>query len=106
MASESQFHLVAGDAAAIVNDAHQTDASLAYFNFYLCGSGINGVLDQFLDHRGWSFHHFASGDFGRHLGRQHFNRHSVPLNLPRFNVLFYHRKSAPANYHCCYTELT
>ena len=62
MAGQCQGQLVAGNAATIVGDANELDA--AFFQMHLNGlaAGIEAVFQQFLEHRGGAFDHFAGGN--------------------------------------------
>jgi hypothetical protein len=62
MAGQGQRQLILGDAAAVVGDADQLDA--AFFQMHLDGlaAGVEAVFEQFLEHGGGSFDHFASGN--------------------------------------------
>ena len=62
VAGDSQFQLFGGYAAAVVLNADEGLAAVVqpYVNAF--GTGIEAVFNQFLDHAGRAFHHFASGD--------------------------------------------
>ena len=53
-----------GDAAAVVGDADFSDSALADGYGDAGGAGVQGVFNQFLDHRGGAFNDFAGCDLG------------------------------------------
>ncbi len=64
-------------AAAIVADAHQSDAALLDVDVDLTGPGIEAVFQQFLDHRSWPLHHLTGSDLIDQLGRQGMDAHDI-----------------------------
>ena len=59
---ESQGQFAGGDAAAVVGDADFGHAAAADGHGDAGGSGVQGILNQFLDHRGGVLNDFAGGD--------------------------------------------
>src|SRR4051812_10606392 len=51
-----------GHAAAVVGDADPTPAAAIGENVDPAGAGVDGVLDEFLDHTRRAFDHLAGGD--------------------------------------------
>ena len=51
-----------GHAAAVVGDADPTPSAAIGEDVDPAGAGVDGVLDQFLDHAGGALDHFAGGD--------------------------------------------
>ena len=62
VAGQRQREVVAGDAAAVVGDADELDAALLELDLDGGAARVEGVLDEFLDHRGGAFDHLAGGD--------------------------------------------
>ena len=77
VATQCQREVVAGDAGAVVADAHQLDAALFELDLDTVGAGVDAVFQQFLDHGGRTLHHFAGSDLIRQLGRQEADRGGV-----------------------------
>ena len=61
---EGQCQFAGGDAAAIIGDADFGHAAVADGYGDAGGTGVQGVFDQFLDHRDGAFNDFAGGDLG------------------------------------------
>ena len=76
-----QGQLFRDDAAAVVLDGDQHLAAL--FQFYVdgCRSGVETVLDQFLDDGKRPFDHLAGGDFARKPVGQSMNSHHSHLSF-------------------------
>ncbi|KAG1249243.1 hypothetical protein G6F65_019202 [Rhizopus arrhizus] len=62
MARDRQWQLLRRDAAAVVADADQAHTAFFKIDVDAAGTGIDRILDQFLDHGRRTFDHFASGD--------------------------------------------
>jgi hypothetical protein len=62
MRGESQGQFLGRDAAAVVDDADQLAAAVFNLDDDVGGPGIEGVFDQFLDHRSGALDHLAGGD--------------------------------------------
>ena len=62
MASDRERQLGRGDAGAVVADADQADAAFLQVDVDAQRAGIQGVLDQLLDHRGRALDDFAGGN--------------------------------------------
>ncbi len=62
MARECERQFVGGNTVTIVADADEADAAFLQVNLDPARAGIEGVLDQFLDHGRWPFDDFAGGD--------------------------------------------
>ena len=63
MALKGQQRVVAHHSAAVVGDVDELAPAGLDVNADARGSGVQGVLDQLLDHRGRTLHDFAGGDF-------------------------------------------
>ncbi len=86
VAGEGDRHLVGGDTFSVIADTDQAASALARLNTYGPRTGVDGILHQFLDHRGGALHHLTGCDFGRHFGRQHVDGHSYVLRLPDLSI--------------------
>ena len=75
MAGQRERQLVALHAAAVVGDPNQAAAALLQRNLDGARAGIDGVLDQLLDHRGRALDHLSRRDAVDHALRQETNRH-------------------------------
>ena len=62
VAVDRQRQIGMGHAAAIVGDADPPPAAAIGENVDPAGAGVDGVLDQFLDHARRTFDHLAGGD--------------------------------------------
>ncbi len=62
MALEGEESIVAHHAAAVVGDLDQLAAAAFDFEANVGGSGVERVLEQFLDHGGGTVDDLASGD--------------------------------------------
>ena len=62
MSLEGEQGIVAIHPAAVVGDADQLAPSGLHFNPDAVGSGVEGVLQQFLDHRGRPVDDLARSD--------------------------------------------
>ena len=62
MALEGQQRVVAVHALAVVGDADEPPPARLDFDADAGGAGVEGVLQQLLDHRGGPVHHLAGGD--------------------------------------------
>lgn len=62
MALEGEQSVVANHAAAVVSDADEAASAGFDFNADACGSGIEGVFEEFFHDRGGAVDDFASGD--------------------------------------------
>jgi len=70
VAFQSQQTVLAGHAVAVVGHPDQPTATVGDLKADVRSSGIQGVFDQFLDHRGRTFHHLTCGDLvGQALGK-------------------------------------
>jgi len=81
MAVERECEFVARDAAAVVGHPDAPHTPLFELYFDRAGAGIDGVLEQFLEHRGGPFDDLAGGDLvdqevGERTDRGH-ARHEV-----------------------------
>ncbi|MNM52975.1 hypothetical protein D3C81_640660 [compost metagenome] len=70
VAREGHGQFVGRNAAAVVRDDHAPHAALLEPDGQLRGAGIECIFEQFLDHRGRPFDHFAGGDLADQLVRQ------------------------------------
>ena len=77
MALKGVGDLLRWDAMAVVAHAQQIDATTLRVDLYRARSGVNRVLDQFLEHRCRSLNHLARGDTGGDFRRQHTNLRSL-----------------------------
>ena len=68
VAEKGGGQLPGGDAAAVVGDPDQGHAAGADLHRHSGGPGVDGVLDELLDHAGGPLHHLAGGDQVRHMG--------------------------------------
>ena len=59
---DRQSKVGAGHAAAIVGDGDFSPAAAVGEDIDPAGAGIDGILDQFLDHARRTLHHLARGD--------------------------------------------
>ena len=59
---EGQQGIVGGHALPVIQHPHQTLSACLNGDFQVAGSGIQGVLQQLLHHRGRAFHHLACGN--------------------------------------------
>ncbi len=62
VAFKGKHGVVAAHAVAVVGDADELSATGLDFNADAGCTGIEGVLEQLLDHRRGTIHHFAGGD--------------------------------------------
>ena len=62
MAVDGQRQIGVRHAAAVIGDADAATATAIAENVDPAGAGVDGVLDQFLDHARRPFHHLAGGD--------------------------------------------
>ena len=71
MAGQCQRQFLLRDAAAIVGDADQFDATFFQTDLHCRSTGIEGVFEQFLEHGGRAFDDLASGDLAdQEVGEQ------------------------------------
>ena len=56
---EGQRQIIRGNAAAVVTHAQQLDAALLHIDIDAFGTGVDAVLQQFLDHRCRALDHLA-----------------------------------------------
>ena len=70
MALQAEQRVVAAHAKTIIGYADKTAATSLDFYGEPGGLGIERVFDQFFDHTGGAFHHFAGGNLIGHLFRQ------------------------------------
>ncbi len=79
MRRDRQRQLIGADAAAVIDHADQFHAPLPYRHVDPRGTGIDGVLQQFLDDARRAFDDFAGGDFIDHARRELFDwgRHGL-----------------------------
>ena len=77
MPDERQRELVSRDAGAVVTDPDRGLARAADVDRDPACPGVEGVLDQLLDHRRRTLDHLARGDRVGDLGRQHLD-HEAP----------------------------
>ncbi len=73
VAFEAEQGVIAAHAEAVVRDADQASAASLDFHGDARGAGVEGILDEFLNHAGGAFDHFASGDLVGDLFRQEAN---------------------------------
>ena len=62
MAFEGQQGIVAVHALAVVGDADEAAAAGLDFDANAVGAGVQGILQQFLDHGGRAIDNLAGGD--------------------------------------------
>jgi hypothetical protein len=62
VAGECEFQLIGRDAAAVVNHADQLDPALLYRDVDAPRSGVERILDKFLDHARRPLDHLAGRD--------------------------------------------
>ena len=82
VAVDRERKIAMGHAAAVVGDADPSPAAAIGENVDAAGAGIDGVLDQFLDHARGTFDHLAGGDavddlFGELADGHEFPRFSI-----------------------------
>ena len=77
MALERQQRLGGRDALAVVDHPHQPPAALAHLDADLVRAGVQAVLDQLLDRRGWPLHDFTGGDAAGYFGGKNADRHTL-----------------------------
>ena len=53
-------------AATVVHDLYQRSTGILEIDADISGSGIDGILHEFLDHRGRALYHLACGDLIGH----------------------------------------
>ena len=71
MALDTEQHVVAVHARAVVGHAQQAAAAALDLDIDAGGAGVQAVFDQFLDHRGGTLHHLAGSDLvGKLFGKQ------------------------------------
>src|SRR5258708_31239629 len=70
MARECERGIVAQHPAAVIHDADETASAALDFDAHVRRTGVERVLEQFLDHRGRPFHYLAGSDFVRDIIRQ------------------------------------
>jgi hypothetical protein len=70
VAGEGQRQVLGGDAAAVVHDADELGAAALDLEVDAGTAGVEGVLQQLLDHAGGPLDDLAGGDLGDHGGRQ------------------------------------
>ena len=68
VAEKGRGQLSGGDAAAVVRHPDDAHAAPLYLHHHGGGSGVDGVLHQFLHHAGRPLHHLAGGDQVGHMG--------------------------------------
>ena len=61
MPLEAKQRVVTVHAGTVVGDADEAAATGLYVHGDACGPGVEGVLDQFLHHAGWTLHHLTGG---------------------------------------------
>ena len=69
MAQECGAGILRGHAAAVVGDPKEGHAAVADLDGDFGGTGINGIFQQLLDHRGGALDHLAGGDQVGDMGR-------------------------------------
>ena len=77
MTGEGQRQVIAREASAIVGDADEVQPAAHQVNANLSRAGVDGVLDQLLDHRGGPLDDLTGGDLGGDILRQTPYRHAV-----------------------------
>jgi len=80
VALEGEFDVCEGDSGAVVSDADVLHATASQLDVYLAGAGIDGVLDELLDHGRRALDNFAGGDAGDDAGRQYVQFHGASLH--------------------------
>ena len=75
MALKGYGNFFGGDPVAVVDDLNLLNATGLDLNRDLAGPGVDGVFDQFFDHRRRTFHHLSGGDLGGQAWRKDLNRH-------------------------------
>gem|GEM_PF-3189478 len=79
MPRHRQRQLLSGDTTTVVADADQADAAFFQIDIHARGTGVEGILDQLLDHRSRPFNYLASGDLVDQDFRQGADRiHAAP----------------------------
>ena len=73
VAGQRQRQIALVDAAAIVPHPQQLDAALLHIDINTRCTGIQAVLQQFLDNRRWTFYHFTRGNLVRQTRAQQLN---------------------------------
>jgi hypothetical protein len=73
MGGQRQWQVFGLYAATVVGHADQRLAGIDQLHVNACGTGVDGVFDQFLDHAGRAFHHLAGGDLVGEFDWQHGN---------------------------------
>ena len=68
---EAEQGVIAAHAEAVIGHAHEAPAAGLHFDGEAARAGVEGVLNEFLDHAGRALDHFAGGDLvGDVLGEQ------------------------------------
>ena len=85
MPFKRQQSIVADHAATVVGDLNQLLAARLDLNSDAGGTGVQRVLQQFLDHRSRALHHFAGGDlvgnsFGKNVDSAHVESDSCQVS--------------------------
>ena len=62
MAKKRRPGVLRSHAAAVVCHPEEGHTSVPDFDGDFGGSGVHGIFQQFLDHTGWTLHHFSRGD--------------------------------------------
>ena len=76
VACQRQRQIVLVDAAAVVRDADQPDATFLDLYVDFCRAGIQAVFDQFLEHRGGPLNNLAGGYLtDQEIGKGVYSRH-------------------------------
>ncbi len=76
MTLEGEQGVIAHHPATVVGDLDELFASSLDLNLDSCGTGIERILQQFLDHRGRALDHFTGSDlignvFGKDVNAAH-----------------------------------
>jgi hypothetical protein len=70
---QRQARFLGGHAAAVIDHADQAAPAGLDFDLDAPSAGVDGVLRQFLDHRGWPLDDLAGRDLIRKRARQDVN---------------------------------
>ena len=73
--------IVRHHAAPVVGDLNQLPAAAFHLDFDARGSGVQRILEQFLQNRGRTLHHLPGGDLVGHVLRKQVNAsHRIQFN--------------------------
>ena len=72
VAHQGHLRVFPRHAAAVIGDRYEFASAFHNFDANTPGAGVQGVLDELLDHRGGALHHFARGYLVGHVFREEF----------------------------------